>query len=215
MAEEVFTVAEKRPVHPGMTISRSAGLGSGKVIWFSMAAETSISRESYDSTAIYLGAAGCGELIIGSDPRTEKLLPGGIIIIPGGTLCGMECSSDFIYTEIITEKEIKMTDMLKPGEAASLKDLISYEEGSIANLDVAHNDKMKFVLMAFDEGTGLSPHRAPGDAIVTALEGKAVIGYEGKDYTVEAGQSFRFAKNGLHSVTADGRFKMSLLLVLG
>ena len=214
MSEEVFTVAEKRPAHPGMTISRSAGLGSGKVTWFSMAAGTSISRESYDSTAIYLGGAGCGELIIGSDARAEKLLPGGIIVVPGGTLCGLECSSDFIYTEIITEKEITMTDMLKPGEAASLKDLISYEEGSIANLDVAHNDKMKFVLMAFDEGTGLSPHRAPGDAIVTALEGKAVIGYEGKDYHVEAGQSFRFAKNGLHSVTADGKFKMSLLLVL-
>lgn len=214
MSEEVFTVAEKRPARPGMTISRSAGLGSGKVTWFSMAAGTSISRESYDSTAIYLGGAGCGELIIGSDARAEKLLPGGIIVVPGGTLCGLECSSDFIYTEIITEKEITMTDMLKPGEAASLKDLIFYEEGSIANLDVAHNDKMKFVLMAFDEGTGLSPHRAPGDAIVTALEGKAVIGYEGKDYHVEAGQSFRFAKNGLHSVTADGKFKMSLLLVL-
>lgn len=212
---EVFTVAEMRPARPGMTISRSAGLGSGKVTWFSMAAGTSISRESYDSTAIYLGAEGSGELIIGSEPRTESLQPGGIIVVPGGTLCGIECSSDFIYTEVITEKEIKMTDMLRPGEAASLKDLISYEEGSIANLDVAHNDKMKFVLMAFDEGTGLSPHRAPGDAIVTALEGKAVIGYEGKDYTVEAGQSFRFAKNGLHSVTADGRFKMSLLLVLG
>lgn len=212
---EVFTIAEKRPARPGMTISRSAGLGSGKVTWFSMAAGTSISRESYDNTAIYLGAAGLGELIIGNDARSEKLLPGGIIVVPGGTLCGMECSSDFIYTEIITETEIKMTDMLKPGEATSLKDLIPYEEGSIANLDVAHNDKMKFVLMAFDEGTGLSPHRAPGDAIVTALEGKAVIGYEGKDYHVEAGQSFRFAKNGLHSVTADGKFKMSLLLVLG
>lgn len=212
---EVFTVAEMRPARPGMTISRSAGLGSGKVTWFSMAAGTSISRESYDSTAIYLGASGSGELIIGSEPRTESLLPGDIIVVPGGTLCGMECSDDFIYTEIIADKEIEMTDMLKPGEAASLKDIISYEEGSIANLDVAHNDKMKFVLMAFDEGTGLSPHRAPGDAIVTALEGRAVIGYEGKDYTVEAGQSFRFAKNGLHSVTADGRFKMSLLLVLG
>jgi hypothetical protein len=27
-------------------------------------------------------------------------------------------------------------------------------------------------------------------------------------------QSFRFDKNGLHSVTADGQFKMALLLVL-
>ena len=107
-----------------------------------------------------------------------------------------------------------MNDKVKAGEAIALKDLISYEEGSIANLDVVHNNTMKFVLMAFDEGTGLTPHRAPGNAIVTALEGKAVIGYEGKDYEVEAGQSFRFEKNGLHSVTAKGKFKMSLLLVL-
>ena len=40
-----------------------------------------------------------------------------------------------------------------------LKDLISYEEGSISNLDVASTDTMKFVLMAFDKGTGLTPHR--------------------------------------------------------
>ena len=86
-----------------------------------------------------------------------------------------------------------------------MKDLISYEEGSIANLDLAHTDNMKFVLMAFDEGTGLTPHRAPGNAI---------IGYEGQDYELTAGQSFRFDKNGLHSVTAQGKFKMSLLLVL-
>ena len=76
------------------------------------------------------------------------------------------------------------------------------------------NDTMKFVLMAFDEGTGLTPHRAPGNAIIFALEGKAVIDYEGKDYTISAGENFRFDKNGLHSVTADGRFKMGLLLVL-
>lgn len=107
-----------------------------------------------------------------------------------------------------------MNNLVKAGEAVALKDLISYEEGSIANLDVAHTDSMKFVLMAFDEGTGLTPHRAPGNAIVTALEGKAIIGYEGQDYELEAGQSFRFDKNGLHSVTAQGRFKMSLLLVL-
>ena len=55
---------------------------------------------------------------------------------------------------------------------------------------------------------------APGNAIITALEGKAIIGYEGKDHPLSAGESFRFDKNGLHSVTADGQFKMALLLVL-
>lgn len=107
-----------------------------------------------------------------------------------------------------------MNNIIKSGEVLKLKDLISYEEGSIANLDVVRNDTMKFVLMAFDEGTGLTPHRAPGNAILFALEGKATIGYEGQDFTLSAGESFRFDKNGLHSVTAEGRFKMALLLVL-
>lgn len=49
---------------------------------------------------------------------------------------------------------------------------------------------------------------------MTALDGKAIIGYEGHDYELTAGQSFHFEKSGLHSVTANEKFKMSLLLVL-
>ena len=70
-----------------------------------------------------------------------------------------------------------MNNIIKSGEVMKLKDLISYEEGSISNLDVVSNDTIKFVLMAFDERTGLTPHRAPGNAIIFALEGKATIGY--------------------------------------
>ena len=56
--------------------------------------------------------------------------------------------------------------------------------------------------------------RAADSGILTALEGSAVIGCESRDHELAAGQSFRFDKNGLHSVTPTGRFKMSLLLVL-
>jgi len=107
-----------------------------------------------------------------------------------------------------------MNALIQAGEVFELKNLIDYESGSIVNLDVVSNGSMKYVLMAFDEGTGLSPHKAPGEALVTALEGKAVIGYEGKEYSIREGETFRFAKDGLHSVKADGKFKMSLLLVL-
>lgn len=107
-----------------------------------------------------------------------------------------------------------MNNILKTGEVFKLKDLIQYEEGSISNLDIVRNDTMKFVLMAFDEGTGLQPHRAPGNAIVFALEGQAVINCEGKDYNISAGENFCFEKDGLHSVTANGKFKMALLLVI-
>lgn len=221
--EGVFTIEGVRPARDGMTISRDARLGSeNTVTFFALGAGTSISRERYDETSVYIGASGNATFLVGDEPAEEKFHEGDILIIPGGTLCGVESGSGAVYTEIIIKngnadnagKEINMNNLVKAGEVMKLKDLISYEEGSISNLDVVSNPTMKFVLMAFDEGTGLQPHRAPGNAIIFALEGKATIGYEGKDYTISAGENFRFEKDGLHSVTADGRFKMALLLVI-
>ena len=216
MEHQPFTVAEKRPIRPEMTVSRPAKLGGSStgVSWFSLGAGTSITAESYDSPVLYLGAEGSAVFLLSREAKPVSLGAGEVLFVPPGTLCGVQSGEGAVYTEIIPEKELIMNNIVKSGEAFALKDLISYEEGSIANLDVAHTDNMKFVLMAFDEGTGLTPHRAPGNAILTALEGKAIIGYEGKDYELNAGESFRFDKNGLHSVTAQGCFKMSLLLVL-
>ena len=205
MFNQPFAPSQVRPIRPAMTVSRPAQLGQEvPVTWFSLGAGTSITPEFYDCTTLYLGGEGSGTFVLGSDAHDVPMHPGQLLWVPPGTDNGL------IYTEIIIKKEnLTMNSILKAGAATELKDLISYEEGSIANLDLAHTDNMKFVLMAFDEGTGLTPHRAPGNAILTALEGKAIIGYE-----LTAGQSFRFDKNGLHSVTAQGKFKMSLLLVL-
>ncbi len=62
--------------------------------------------------------------------------------------------------------------------------------------------------------SGLSEHAAPGKALIFALDGEGVIGYEGKDHPIKAGENFHFAKAGLHSVKATKRFKMALLLTL-
>ena len=211
----VFTIEQMRPIRDGMTISRDAGLGSENTItFFSLGKGTSISQERYDMTSVYIGAEGNADFVIGEEKNKLKLSSVDVIIVPGKTLCGVECDTGAVYTEIIIKKEIIMNNILKTGEVFKLKDLIQYEEGSISNLDIVRNDTMKFVLMAFDEGTGLQPHRAPGNAIVFALEGQAVINCEGKDYNISAGENFRFEKDGLHSVTANGKFKMALLLVI-
>lgn len=212
---QIFTIENMRPIRTGMTVSRDSKLGTAnKVTYFSMGEDTSISQESYDRMTMYIGAAGRGTFVLGDEQKEVSMGPDMALIVPQKTLCGMQTSEGLVYTEIILKKENTMNANVKTNEVFALKDLISYEEGSIANMDVVSNDTMKYVLMAFDEGTGLTPHRAPGNAIVFALEGKATIGYEGKDYELSAGECFRFEKNGLHSVTANGRFKMALLLVL-
>jgi quercetin dioxygenase-like cupin family protein len=68
--------------------------------------------------------------------------------------------------------------------------------------------------MSFDAGCGLSEHSAPGEALVFALDGEGVIGYEGQEHVIHAGECFKFDKNGRHYVRAEKRFKMALLLTL-
>ena len=215
MEKKVFTIEEMRPMRDGMTISRDSKIGQkNRATYFSLGAGTSISQECYDCYTMYIGGSGRGRFILGENQETVDMGPDRVLIVPPKTLCGMETQDGFIYTEVIIREEKDMNANVKAKEVFALKDLISYEEGSIANMDVVSNDTMKYVLMAFDEGTGLTPHRAPGNAIVFALEGQATIGYEGEDYELKAGECFRFEKNGLHSVTANGRFKMALLLVI-
>ena len=222
----VFKIEEEHRPKAALTISTDACLGgAGKVHFFSLGPHTDISPERYDSPAIYIGAGGQADFVLGDGREQEvrgedsfspvRLEKSGVLFVPGGILCGMKArETGFVYTEILLEKETKMNEILKPAEVFCLKDMIDYEKGSISNMDLASGSGAKLMILSFDEGCALSEHRAPGDALLFALEGRAVIGYEGKDYAIREGENFRFEKNGLHSVRADGRFKMALLLML-
>lgn len=107
-----------------------------------------------------------------------------------------------------------MNSVIKAGEVFKLADLLPYQEGRIVNMDIVNNDSMKFVVMSFDKGTGLSEHAAPGEAIIFALDGEAVTTYEGVDHVIKAGENFHFARGGKHAVKATSQFKMGLLLTL-
>ena len=119
-----------------------------------------------------------------------------------------------VYTEASVREESMMNEAIKAGEVFRMRDLISYEKDKIINMDVVHNEKMKLVATAFDEGTGLSEHAAPGEAIVFALDGEGVIEYEGQEHLIKAGENPHLAKAALHSVKATKKFKMALLLAL-
>ena len=211
---EVFSIAKDNTPVPGCTISKEVYNGENPVIYFSLAKNTDISAEIHPYCKMLIAADGILE-VYGSDGYQKEVNPGDMVLIPAGSTVGMETAEGAVYTEISVRKEgLFMNEAVKPGEVFKLAELVPYIEGKIVNMDVVHNDKMKFVVMAFDEGTGLSEHAAPGEAIIFALDGEAVIGYEGDERPIKAGENFCFAKAGLHSVKASKRFKMALLLTL-
>ena len=210
----VFSIGRDYPFVENCTVSESLyEKGSEYLTVFSMAEDTDISKESYPYYK-FLWVFG-GEMKVVKENDERELRWGEQLLIGPETLVGMNTKSGVIYAEIGFRKETEMKgDILKSGEVFRLSELLPYSEGKIVNMDLAHNSKMKFMIMSFDEGTGLSEHSAPGEAFVFALEGEAVIGYEGTEHLLKAGEQFNFAKGGRQSVSAKGKFKMALLLML-
>ncbi len=106
-----------------------------------------------------------------------------------------------------------MDKIIESGKIFSLADLLPYEDGKVANKILVKNDNAKLIMMSFDEGTTLPEHSAHGEVLLFALEGKATIFYDEKEYNIEAGQNFKFEKGIKHHVKANGKFKMVLLMV--
>ena len=131
-----FTLSQVRPIRDAMTVSRPSGLGYGvPVTWFSLGAGTSITPESYDCTTLYLGGEGNGKFLLGVDGQEVSVKPGEVLYVPPKTLCGTKTDGGMIYTEIILKKEnFTMNNIIKAGQPTELKNLISYEEGSIARV---------------------------------------------------------------------------------
>lgn len=107
-----------------------------------------------------------------------------------------------------------MNENIKDTNAFKLKDLVSYEDGQLNKFFVERNDHVRFALMAYDKGVELSKHAACGDAIVFALEGNAIITYQGKEHEIKEGENFHFKKGIEHSIKAVNRFKMALVVVV-
>ena len=210
---EVFSIAKDNQPVTGCTISKEIHGGENYIIYFSLAKNTDISVEIYPYHKLLIVADGSME-VYGTEGFSKSLRTGECMITLTDTPMGMRTSEGAVYTEISIRRNDTMNEAIKAGDIFKLADLVPYVDGKIVNMDVVHNDKMKFVVMAFDEGTGLSEHAAPGEALIFALDGEGVIVYNGIEHSIKAGENFHFAKTGLHSVNANKRFKMALLLTL-
>jgi len=213
MVYNVFSIAKEHKPRDYLTISTDSKIPSkNKITYFSLGKNTDISAETYPKNVLIICNDGVGEINLNNN--SLKLKNGESIFIPKDSLYGVSTDKGFVYTEVLFDmEEYNMNELINAGEVFKLADFLPYEDGSVVNMDIVSNNNLKFVIMAFDEGTGLSEHSAPGEAIIFALEGEGIIGYEGEDYPIKAGENFKFAKNGMHSVKANGKFKMALLLV--
>ncbi len=210
---QVFSIAADNAPVPGCTISKEVSDGETKISYYSLAKNTDISAEIHPYHKFIVVAGGSMQ-VYGQDGYSVELSQGEGVFTPVDKSVGMRTSTGVVYTEIVVGRNDKMNEVIKAGEVFKLADLLPYQEGKIINMDVVRNDKMKFALMAFDAGCGLPQHSAPGEAIIFALDGEGIIGYEGKEHVIKAGENFHFAKGGAHYVKATKRFKMGLLLTL-
>lgn len=206
-----FSIVKENKAVPYCTVSSELFKG---ISVFSIAKGTDISAECYSSKKLWYVLSGAAE-VFGNGKDSVKLDTGDIFTTPVDKPIGIRTIDGCIYLEISGMEENEMNEVLKAEQVFKLKDLVPYQDGKIVNMDIVNNDKMKFMIMSFGAGTGLSEHSAPGEALIFALDGEVIIGYEGKEYTLKAGENFKFDKMGKHFVKADKNFKMALLLELG
>lgn len=102
-------------------------------------------------------------------------------------------------------------DFLKHG--LSLDGLIAYQEGSVVSKALMQRLSGTVTLFAFDQGQGLSEHTAPFDALVYIVDGQAHVRVDGEDYHPSAGEMLIMPAGSPHSLQAEKRFKMMLVMI--
>lgn len=204
---KILTLEEVIPIKDNQTISKKlVDLYNLHILLMSLDQNTSISPEFYAEERLYFVLK--GELKF----NNERLLNNELILFEKNKLFDVETREKSIFLEIAINLEEEEMKNIDKGKKIKLVDCLDYVDGGIANIDLVSKDGFKLILMAFDAGEGLKPHKAPGDALVVALEGKAKLLVGDKEIEIESGEQIVFPENVIHNVTAITRFKMLLIL---
>ena len=206
---KIFTIEELIPMKENQTISRKlVDLCALHILLMSLDQNTSISPEFYAEERLYLVLK--GEIKF----NNEKLINNELLIFKKNKLFDIQASRKSIFLEIAVNLEEEEMKNIDKGKKINLVEYLDYVDGAITNIDLVSNDAFRVVLMAFDTGEGLKPHKAPGDALVMALEGQAKLLVGDKEVDIKSGEQIVFPANVMHNVTAITKFKMLLILAV-
>ena len=98
-------------------------------------------------------------------------------------------------------------------QAVNLIDLIDYQDGSVVSRTIIDKKTGTVTLFAFDEGQGLSEHKAPYDALVYLLEGEVDVTLYGNPVRLKKGELTIMPANKPHALVAVTKFKMLLTMI--
>ena len=204
---KILTLEEVIPIKENQTISKKLlDLCDRHILLMSLDQNTDISPEFYAEDRIYFVLK--GEINF----NNEKLINNELILFEKNKLFDIETNKKSIFLEIAINLEEDEMKNIEKGKKIKLINCLDYVEGAIANIDLVSKEEFKVFLMAFDAGEGLKPHKAPGDALIMALEGKAKLLVGDKEIEIQSGEQIVFPANVIHNVTAITRFKMLLIL---
>ena len=106
-----------------------------------------------------------------------------------------------------------MSDDEIKGSPVNLATYVDYARSSIVSKTLLDKKTGTLTLFAFDAGQGLSEHTSPYDATVYILDGEAVLTIGGHEVTAKTGEIVIMPSNVPHSVQANNRFKMLLMMI--
>lgn len=99
------------------------------------------------------------------------------------------------------------------GKVLSLKDLVGYQDGTVASRMIVNRKAGSITIFSFDENEGLSEHTAPFDAVVTILDGECEVWIAGTTSQMKEGDTIIFPANVPHALSAITKFKMMLIMI--
>lgn len=99
------------------------------------------------------------------------------------------------------------------GRILKAEELVSYQDGSVVSRTIIKKKEGNITLFAFDEGERLSEHTAPFDALVSILDGEAVITIAEEQNHLKAGDMIVLPALVPHAVLATTRFRMLLAMI--
>lgn len=110
----------------------------------------------------------------------------------------------------MTHQEGKGSNPFNGGNAL---ELIAYQEGSVVSREILKKKSGTITLFAFDKAQGLSEHKAPFDALVQVLDGKAEVTLGGVPHLLGKDDLILMPADVPHALKAIERFKMMLTMI--